>query len=282
MRTPTKPDHDINLNDWIGRTEGPIEDIITDRLQAEFLATLGDHCADIEGAPLGIHWCLSPPAVPASGLGPDGHPLKGGFLPPVPLPRRMWASGSIEFIEPLKPGDPVSRSSQIKSIAEKSGSTGQLVFVTVQHEISTASGLAIREDHNIVYREAATRPVEAKAARPAPDFAEATEFAVDTVTLFRYSAMTFNGHRIHYDAPYAREVEHYPDVVIHGPLQATLMMNFGAKLRDKSPAHFSYRGIAPATGSQLLTIGASTEGDDMALSVVSETGVETMTAKASW
>ena len=215
---PIDIDH---LRGWIGRTR-EVEDLVTPRLVAEYRATLAPHLAPVpEGeAPLALHWCLAPETPPADTLGPDGHAAKGGFLPPVPLPRRMWAGGEVEILGPLRLGDRVARRETVSDVAVKEGRTGTLCFVTVRHEYLTERGPAIRERQDIVYREA-SRPGEAlPAPRMAPAEAEAAwSVEANPVLLFRYSAMTFNGHRFHYDHPYATGVEGYAGLVVHGPMQ---------------------------------------------------------------
>lgn len=273
---------DQDFSAWIGRTEEAEPDIITPRLVASFAAMLAPHLAATEGAAPGLHWCLAPGIVAASGLGPDGHPAKGGFLPPVLLPRRMWAGGELEFLAPLHMGDSVQRSSRIRDIAWKTGKSGALCFVTVTHEYATARGIALREAQSIVYRPAAVGPAAPPAPRdPAPRFDAEWQVDVNSVTLFRYSALTFNGHRIHYDLSYAK-AEFYPDLVVHGPLQATLLLNLAASLGKGVPRRFSYRGISPATGAQTLRVGAKTRGSGTDLSLLSEAGCLTMTGLAEW
>lgn len=272
-----------NFQEWIGRKDGPFHDQISPRLCEQFTATFGSSLADTDSAPIGIQWCLSPPAVGAEDIGVDGHPKKGGFLPPISLPRRMWAGGAIDFLAPLEKGDTVEKKSTIKDISYKTGRSGNLCFVTVEHEFASERGVAIREDQNIVFRDAATGPAPApKLPEKRPTFEHETSFPVTSVTLFRYSALTFNGHRIHYDTPYAINQEFYPDLVIHGPIQGTLLMNLASSLKSSVPKRLEYRGVAPATGVQTLTIGANIDGDSMQLSVVAENGVETMKAKATW
>lgn len=273
------------LQEWVGRTH-EVEDVVTPRLLASFGATLGDHAAQTaEGAAApGLHWCLTPDIAAMRELGPDGHPAKGGFLPPVPLPRRMWAASDVRFIAPIRSGDRIRRRSTLAAIEEKQGRTGPLTFVTVRHDIANDSGPVIEEDQTIVYRGA-----EAGAASPAPPanspLAASHErtIDIDPVLLFRYSALTFNGHRIHYDAPYATGVEHYPGLVIHGPLQATLLMNFAAAIVGQSPRRFSFRGVHPATGPQRLLLSATSPGQDgMALEARSSDGHVTVKATAQW
>ncbi|WP_018261116.1 FAS1-like dehydratase domain-containing protein [Methylobacterium sp. WSM2598] len=246
-----------HLRGWIGRTR-VVEDLVTPRLAAEYRATLAPHLAAVgEGeAPLALHWCLAPETPEAGTLGPDGHAAKGGFLPPVPLPRRMWAGGEVETLAPLRLGDRVVRRETVADVAFKEGRSGGLCFVTVRHDYETPSGVAIRERQDIVYREAA-RPGEPAAPPPAPalpppDLAWAVE--ASPVLLFRYSAMTFNGHRFHYDHPYATRVEGYPGLVVHGPLQASLLLNLAATLLGRVPGRFRYRGVAPLIAGRTFRV----------------------------
>ena len=226
---------DLNhLRQWIGRTEEKT-DIVTAHLVAGLRSALFlDVGKPKEGdaAPFTAHWCLTLPVVPMSEVGPDGHPTRGGFLPPVPLPRRMWAGGEIKFIEPLRVGDVVTRTSTIKEMNLKTGSTGLLCFVSVDHVFTTPRGVAIRERHDIVYREMPAAGQNAAPAKPpaAPATAKHSErHLADPVLLFRYSALTFNGHRIHYDRDYVTKVEGYPGLIVHGPLQAALLIELAAK-----------------------------------------------------
>jgi 3-methylfumaryl-CoA hydratase len=273
------------LQDWIGRTS-EVEDVVTPRLVASFAATLEPHLATIDppAAPLGIHWCLAPEIVEMAKLGSDGHAVKANFLPPVSLPRRMWAGSDIKFLAPLKVADHIRRRSTVRDIVQKQGRTGPLCFVTVRHRFESERGVAIEEDHTIVYREAASGL--APAATPAggaPPKAILQSVTVDPVLLFRYSALTFNGHRIHYDAPYAMSVEHYPGLVIHGPLQATLLLNLAARQGGSCPRRYSFSCLNPATGSQHLQLGAEPgENRGLALWVRDSAGVVTMKAAAEW
>ncbi|HYU16501.1 MAG TPA: MaoC family dehydratase N-terminal domain-containing protein, partial [Candidatus Acidoferrum sp.] len=216
---------------WIGRRSEQVDWVTASRVAA-WNATLDrDEAFPGDGDPVPplFHLALFPPLTRQSELGPDGHAPRGGFLPPVGLPRRMWAGGRFRFHCPLRVGERATKVSVIDRIEEKRGRSGALVFVTVRHAISGAAGLAIEEEQDLVYRDA-PRPGEspaAKAAAPAP--APAGEWrrqiAPDDVLLFRYSALTFNGHRIHYDRRYATEVEGYPGLVVHGPLLATLLVD---------------------------------------------------------
>ncbi|MBS7697649.1 MULTISPECIES: MaoC family dehydratase N-terminal domain-containing protein [unclassified Chelatococcus] len=284
-----------HLRGWIGRSD-EARDVLTDRLVRGLLATIAidaNESWDSAEVPLAMHWCLAPPIAPMAGLGPDGHPARGGFLPPTTLPRRMWAGGRLEFHERLKPGDIVTRRSVIRDVAAKQGRSGTLCFVTVDHEITTARGLAIRERQDIVYRDAEPpRSGEAQAGGAAtppwptkpPEAQWHLVVPCSPVLLFRYSALTFNGHRIHYDQPYSRDEENYPGLVVHGPLQATLLVEFAASLRDgRSPRTFDFRGVSPLFDGADFTLNASdADGDSLRLWTADVHGRTTMEAKAVW
>ena len=223
-----------HLRQWIGRST-EASDIVTAQLVKGLRATLFQDIGEPktgDAAPWTTHWCLAQPVFPMSMLGPDGHPTRGGFLPPVPLPRRMWAGGEIEFLEPLRVGDEATRTSRISDVTMKTGSTGVLCFVSVEHTITTPRGIAIRERQDIVYRDmgGAAPAAPAKAPPPPPVAKHRESHVSDPVLLFRYSALTFNGHRIHYDRDYVTKVEGYPGLIFHGPLQAALIVEFAAKL----------------------------------------------------
>jgi 3-methylfumaryl-CoA hydratase len=270
--------------DWIGR-ERKLDDVVTRRLLAGFRATLAPHAADFGDtvAPPGFHWCLTPDIADAGELGPDGHPTKGDFLPPVPLPRRMWAASDLRFLSSIREGDVIRRRSTIASVEEKQGRTGLLVFVTIRNEFSNGTEPLVEEDQTIVYRAAEATSVPLAKPLAPPDAPHQRRVAIDPVLLFRYSALTFNGHRIHYDAPYVTQVEHYPGLVIHGPLQATLLMNFAATLAEKAPRRFAFRGVRAATGAQdLLLCATPDDAGGMALEVRSADGHVTMKATAEW
>jgi 3-methylfumaryl-CoA hydratase len=245
----------MDAKNWIGRTE-TVSDVITATPYAAMSATL-DRPAERPpaGTPLPAlwHWLYFLPLHRQSEIGPDGHAKRGGFLPPVPLPRRMWGGSQFEFHEPLRVGDAITRVSTIHDITEKSGRTGPLVLVKVRHEISRdgSAGIAVTEFHDIVYRQA---PKADDPPPPAPKLAPATaagpewerRWVPDDVLLFRYSAVTFNGHRIHYDRRYVTEVEGYPGLIVHGPLIATLLLDL---LRHRHPdaevVRYSFRAVRP-------------------------------------
>jgi 3-methylfumaryl-CoA hydratase len=238
-----------HLRGWVGRTE-TVDDFVTPSKVAALAATLDreDGFPGTGGAlPPPWHWTLCVPAVRQSAIGPDGHPARGGFLPPVPLPRRMWAGGRLTFPQPLRVGEAVQRRSQVMSVDHKSGRTGELVFVLVRHEFHGAMGLCITEEHDIVYRDmpAADAPPPAYKAAPASATWERT-IVPDDVLLFRYSALTFNGHRIHYDRRYVTEVEGYPGLIVHGPLIATLLVDLLRRnLPDATIAAIEFRAVKP-------------------------------------
>lgn len=242
---PTKLDMD-HLLTWIGSTES-VTDQITDSLIERFQATFYNKLWPMtDAAPLGIHWCLAPPTAPGNKLGADGHPKRGGFLPPVPLPSRMWAGGELVFHQPLRAADKVTRHSRVDNVTLKQGKSGPLVFVTVEHQCYAGDTLALTERQDLVYKQANPKLTDsAKAETPPTDNIGDETIMVNSVDLFRYSALTFNGHRIHYDRDYARREEGYSGLVVHGPFQTTLLMNRAAELCGGVPARFSFRGLAP-------------------------------------
>lgn len=239
-----------DMTDWIGREERR-EDVL--RAQpARFMQAVLDRTPDLEAGdalPPLWHWLYFLDAKRASELGRDAHPKKGGFLPPVDLPRRMWAGGRFTFHAPLLLGTQAAKRSVIKTIEEKKGRTGRLCFVTVCHEFTQGGALALSEEHDIVYREDPDPNAAPPEPFPAPDNAVFSEdITPDEALLFRYSALTFNGHRIHYDAEYARNVEGYEGLVFHGPLTATLLVDLAMRHAGTAPRSFEFRGLAPLAG----------------------------------
>lgn len=235
------------LSAWIGRTETLTDSAAPAPIRG--LAALLDREVDVvQGAatPWLAHWLYFLPTAPQSMIGSDGHPRRGGFLPPVSLPRRMWAGSRVQFHANLNVGMAISRTSRIADVNVKSGRSGTLVFVKVTHEVRCGDTLAITEEQDIVYRDAPP-PGAAPPQTPAPEGAVwSREIKPDPVLLFRYSALTFNAHRIHYDRPYATQVEHYPALVVHGPLIATLLLDLVRRsLPDARVVRFSFRAVAP-------------------------------------
>jgi 3-methylfumaryl-CoA hydratase len=273
------------LQSSVGRTE-IARDIATQRLIAGLLATFESQMnfpSSGAHAPLTLHWCLAPPIAAMSDIGPDGHPVRGGFLPPIPLPRRMWAGGELEILDRIVAGDAIERSSRIAAIDLKQGRSGALCFVGVDHLIATPRGVAVRERQNLVYRPAETNPVATPPRTPARAAEHSLKLHADPVLLFRYSALTFNGHRIHYDRPYAMGEERYPGLVVHGPLQAALLVEFAAELaKGRPPRRFSFRGIRPLFDGADFFLKARCGEEDLALWVENDRGDVTMEAKASW
>lgn len=238
------------FEDWVGRQERRTDVAVASSVAR--LAALLDYnsppWADGELPPLG-HWlCFLPDAV-QSALDSDGHPQRGGFLPPIELPRRMWAGGRLEFHAPLMIGESIERVSTITGIRAKTGASGQLTFVTVRHEISGSHGVAVVEEQDLVYREA-TNAKALIASPPTPlPLAEPVDrtrrITPDLPLLFRFSALTFNAHRIHYDRDYARDVEHYGGLVVQGPLIAMLLMDLWMRDRGRCPVKFAFRAERP-------------------------------------
>ena len=276
-----------HLRQWIGRTQ-EATDIVTTQLVKGLRATLFQEVGEPrsgDAAPFTVHWCLAQPVFPMSMLGADGHPTRGGFLPPVPLPRRMWAGGEIEFRDALRVGDESTRTSRISDVTVKIGSTGQLCFVSVEHTVTSSRGVAIRERQDIVYREmtGAQASAPAKAASPPPAAQHRETHVSDSVLLFRYSALTFNGHRIHYDRDYVTKVEGYPGLIFHGPLQAAFIVEMAAKLRGgKAPKKFTYRGVQPLFEGSEFSINANDNGAAMELWTANDAGQPTMRGTAMW
>jgi len=285
-----------DFSDWTGRTQTQHQRI--DSLAvAALAATLDREAAPLNGAPLppGWQWLFFNPVARQSTLGEDGHPrrdLPGSFLPPIPLPRRMWAGSRIRYQAPLVVGTVATRQSRLLTIAWKEGRAGRMCFVTVEHTTSAAGNDCIVEEQDIVFREAsvpgaalAAAVAEPPAAPPMP--VQWQERVVpDTPLLFRYSALTFNGHRIHYDLPYARDVEGYRGLVVHGPLTATLLQQFAQACRPADRmAGFDFKGVSPLFADEALHLqGWVDPGDSqlMHLRALNATGALAMQASAWW
>ncbi len=271
---------------WIGRSQDDTD--VIDPLRARAMqATLDDTAQPLKaGDPLPHlwHWLYFWDAAPHATLGPDGHPARGEFLPPVNLPRRMWAGGRIRFQKPLTVGAPARRRSTVTDIQSKQGSTGRLVFVTIEHEIGDDQGLCIKEAQDIVFREAA-RPGELSSrGEAAPAVVPwRNKIEPDPLLLFRYSALTFNGHRIHYDLKYATEEEGYPGLVVHGPLLATFMMELARqKTPDRQITSFVFRGLHPVFDTAAFSVGGRLvpDGASAQLWIADSQGTLAMQARA--
>jgi 3-methylfumaryl-CoA hydratase len=255
------------LQDWIGKTETHYDDLTAAPVRGLAATLARDDPPPQPGMVLPPlwHWLYFLPQHAAGEIGPDGHARRGGFLPPVPLPRRMWAGGRLAWQRgnPLRVGDAARRVSRIASVAHKAGRSGALVFVTVVHELHNGQGLALTEEHDIVYR----APQQPGDAAPAPIAAEPEgawqrELTPDEVLLFRYSALTFNSHRIHYDRPYATNAEGYPGLVVHGPLIATLLLDL---LRREAPhafvRRFEFKALRPSFDGDRLRLKGQPQPD---------------------
>lgn len=276
-----------DYSDWIGRSETR-----HDMATAAPLVGLGalldhDPAAPAIVPPLG-HWLYFLPDARQSAIGDDGHPRRddGGLLPPVPLPRRMWAGGRVEFLAPIAIGAALTRVTTIAAIRAKRGASGDLLFVTLQHEIAADSIPAIREEQDLVYRAPATaaspppaEPAPASVLEPAD---VARRMVADPVLLFRYSALTFNAHRIHYDRDYARDVEGYPGLVVHGPLIATLLIDHARReMPGLTPTRFSFRAEAPLLDGIPFDLCLAREGGGARLWARDAHGRPTMRAEVT-
>lgn len=275
---------------WIGR-----EDVRTDRIDhalvTRWLATFDRGTSGDATVPQGLHWCLCVPDAATAQLGPDGHPVRNdspqSFLPPVPLPRRMWASSKVDFYAPLKLGEAVTRTSRVQSITEKSGGSGQLFFVDVAHETFGEAGMTVREVQSIVYREAAASdaafspPVNGMGSFDAEGWNTHRMLVPNETLLFRFSALTFNSHRIHYDLPYAQGQERYRGLVVHGPLTATLLLDLARReFGDNALAHFSFRGLSPAICGEALHLVMRGSGNEIEMAAFAADGRQVTAATA--
>ena len=273
------------MNDFIGRTQRFADRI--DPWKAEAL----HHALDLDGPAPGPgdplphfwHWIYFLESRPLRDLGRDGHPATGGFIPDLGLPRRMWAGSRVEFLAPLPIGAEASRVAAISRVEEKVGRTGPLAFVTIRYEISGPDGLCIREEQDIVYREDPTPGAPAKKPAMAPaGEGRSAEISYTTTKLFRYSALTYNGHRIHYDRDYAMGVEGYAGLITHGPLIAQEMLTFGEAAPGRAAARYSYRAMSPAFDFETLTYCAIDRADGADLWVRGPDGRLIMTGEIAY
>lgn len=276
-------DPDI-LRQWIGK-----EETLTECIQlgpAHMLEMTLDRAPVLNtGDPLPPlwHWLYFLRSAPLSALGRDGHPARGGFLPPVELPRRMWAGGRFGFHTDLKIGAQAAKHSVIKDVTLKSGRTGALCFVTVRHEVSSEGQPAFWEEHDIVYREdPAPDAIAQPTAFVGTDWQHSETVMPTEVMLFRYSALTFNGHRIHYDRDYARGVEGHAGLVVHGPLIATLLIDLAQRITGgASPHSFEFRAASPLFDGAPFTLHATRAGDQITLVAATPEGRLAMQATAT-
>lgn len=284
----------MSFDAWIGR-EQSASDRLDQSLAKRWLATfdlLQDPALPPSIMPQGIHFVLCTPEAPTSDLGEDGHPSRdtsdNSFLPPFPMPRRMWASSKIDFVAPLAVGAEIKRVSRISSISEKQGGSGKLAFVDVEHQTHANGQLAVRETQTLVYRDAAAgnaplSPPESGDTQFDPSEWDAHQFlSPDPRLLFRYSALTFNTHRIHYDLPYARDVERYRGLVVHGPLTASLLLQLAAReLGDNQLSSFTFRGASPAIADEPLHLVLRRSDEGLELGAFADDGRQVVTATAT-
>jgi len=272
-----------NFENWIGKTDIQ-KDVVTLALIHRYDAVIGAKPLEAT-APEGLHWCLCLPDAPMAELGVDGHPKTGGFLPPSPLPRRMWASSKVEFLSDIKAGAAIERRSTIASVSEKTGRSGSLLFVNVDHVTSSNGITAVKETQTIVYRDAPKEKMTLLQTGEVDLSAwDKTEgLTPNPALLFRFSALTFNTHRIHYDYDYATQAEGYPALVVHGPLMASLLLRFANNhASGRKIQKFEFRGLAPAFCHQKLFLVANDIEDGFDLAVIGADGNKRMAAKVSF
>ncbi|EAQ28730.1 hypothetical protein NAP1_14063 [Erythrobacter sp. NAP1] len=281
----------MTYDSWIGR-EVRATDRLDEALAARWLATFDLPMPSPAIMPQGIHFALCTPDAPTGTLGEDGHPARdeseSSFLPPFSMPRRMWASSAIEFIAPIAIGAVVERTSRVASIKEKEGGSGKLAFVEVEHETKANGTRSVRETQTLVYRDAAAHDAPLTPSEPESGHFDKEAWRTvraltpDPRLLFRYSALTFNTHRIHYDAPYARGVERYRGLVVHGPLTASLLLQLaGSELGENRLRRFAFRGVSPAIAGDLLFLAMRDNEEGFELGAFARDGREVMKASAA-
>lgn len=273
------------LRSWVGRKETAVELIAAFPSQALSATLDRDDPPYVAGSALPPlwHWMHFLTVSPLREAGSDGHPKRGGFLPPVPLPRRMWAGSRLEFVQPLRIGETARKTSTIAKVEHKAGRSGDLVFVTVRHEYEGEAGLAITDEHDIVYRGAPAPGALPQAPPHAPSTAQwRRTVCPDPVLLFRYSALTFNSHRIHYDHPYVTGEEGYPGLIVHGPLIATLLLDL---LRREMPGavvrKFAFRAVSTLFPGRDFQVCGRADGKEATLWAANDEGGLAMEATAT-
>jgi 3-methylfumaryl-CoA hydratase len=281
----------MSFEAWIGR-EVRAKDRLDDALAARWLATFDLPRPHPAIMPQGIHFALCTPDAPTAKLGEDGHPARDdspdSFLPPFPMPRRMWASSKMQFVAPIAIGAVIERTSRIAAVSEKEGGSGRLAFVDVAHTTRANGTIAVIETQTLVYREAAVpdaplSPPPLGAGRFSPEGWDACRsLTPDARLLFRYSALTFNTHRIHYDAPYAEQIERYRGLVVHGPLTASLLLGLAAReLGENRLRTFQFRGLSPAIAGEPLHLVMRAKADGYELAAFADDGRQVTAASAT-
>lgn len=273
------------LETWIGKTR-TVDDVIDIR-QARLLgATLDCENKVQDGGTLPPlwHWIYFAEPVPTRETGRDGHAALGGFMPTISLPRRMWAGGRLTFGAPLRFGATARKTSTIAAIDHKTGRSGPMVFVTVRHIVESEGRVCLTEEHDVVYLEPRQRDAAPPTPPAPPQGAEMNRtISPSAVWLFRYSALTFNGHRIHYDVDFCRDVEGYPDLVVHGPLQATLLAGLAEQVADGNPlASFDFRAVSPVFADKAFSIAAKADAETGTAWVMNPDGALAMRATFAW
>ncbi len=283
MSTKVDIDH---LRKWIGKIDN-VTDYVTPIVEQRYRATLNmDIGNPKDGEPVtsGLHWMLGWNLVKNDELGVDSHPALGEFLPPVPLPRRMWAGSEIKVLKPIRVGDKVVKQSTVADIQVKEGRTGLLCFVTAEYNFLVNDEVTINEKHNIVYRDISKSGGGSGYSKEIPEKADLSEkiFMHPTI-LFRYSAIGFVGHRIHYDHPYTVNEENYPGLIVHGPLQATYLLRAAEKLMGKQVKSFTHKVMAPvfANSEYMVGVDKMDDGSVSCWGATKEFGV-TMRAEAKF
>lgn len=271
-----------DLSAWVGRKRREHDVATVGKAQAMAALLDRDPQALVAGAPLPEfwYWIYFNAAVPRSQLGADGHERRGEFLPPVELPRRMWAGGRLQFLRPIALGREIERESEITSVEHKRGRSGELVLVTVRYTIRDSEAVCVEEEQDLVYCEIPRGEPPSSAVPPEVDWRE--RFLPDTITLFRYSALTFNAHRIHYDHRFTTETEGYRAVVVHGPLTALLLLEAAKRHGRGAPRAYRYRGHAPLFVDEPITLAGKGGASETALWAAGPHGTIAMEASVTW
>ena len=276
-----------NFDTWIGKKEIS-KDFVSSRPVEMMQALLNEEDKNLRILPHLYHWFYFLPIVDGQELAEDGHPKKGSFLPPIPFPKRMWAGGRLQFLHPIHINQNIRRESEILNVELKHGKSGDMYFVTVKHSIFAEDILAIVEEHDIVYRDV-TNQVQTNQNSTQNTVTESRSatykrlFPLDTVSLFRYSAITFNGHRIHYDRPYATQIEGYPGLIVHGPLLATLLLHtFKKENPTKEVTSFEFRAVNPIFDFNEFQICGDIQNNSGELWIEKVDGLVAMKAKVQF
>ena len=274
-----------SLQAWRGRkkTEGDIAAAAQAKAMAALLDRDPAQFQTGAALPEYWHWIYFKPIVPQSNLGTDGHPRRGTFLPPIELPRRMWAGGRLRFLQPIRIGDEVKRETEILSIQEKDGRSGKLVVLKLRHLISNASGPCVDEQQDLIYCEIPKSDQSARQQTTLPDDVQWKEiFVPNSVVLFRYSALTFNNHRIHYDYPYVTQVEGYRGLVVHGPLTALLLLEAAKRHATRAPISYEYRAIGSLFNDEPITLAGRIKETETEVWAIGPTGAVAMQGRVGW